>query len=532
MNKPARILFDLFLFALVAAGLVFRFSWTNWNEGADLHPDEYGLTSSITGMDMPDSLADYFNTRLSTISPYQKYDLAGNPTLSGVDNRMRWGQWPIIIIRATAEATGNTGYSELRLLGRRLCALADALSLLVIYLIGRRLYNHRTGLLAAALSALAVMQIQQSHFMTTDAFVVLFTALAMYAAVNVAQKPIYTAGAGQTANPPWGWYLLFGVFFGMAVASKINLAVLAAMIVLAAAASVWEISSLKSLPAKMLRQVFVALLLAGLVSILTFRVTQPMTFRATSGDTTLLTLTPNADWVDSMEVAQAESSGVNAGPPGEQWTNRIPLVFPWVNMVVWGLGPLLGITAWAGLIWAAVRMLRSHQEGLVHLLPVFWAGGYFLFMGSRHVMSMRYFLPIYPFLCLLAAWALLEWIERARTKLLPVTAAVLVLLGSLAWAQAFVQAVYLQSNTRVEATRWIFANIPAPITLHLETEDGPRSLPVAANDGQMIADGMPFTTLVVSPTGGQLSSIDIAHIRPALPGQGNLTVKVQLFDNA
>ncbi len=111
-------------------------------------------------------MADYFNTRISPISPYQKYDLDGNPTVSGPDNRMRWGQWPIILIRAAAELTDNTGYTELRLMGRSLSALADTLSLLLIFLIGRRLYSTRTGLLAAALSALAVMQIQQSHFMT------------------------------------------------------------------------------------------------------------------------------------------------------------------------------------------------------------------------------------------------------------------------------------------------------------------------------------------------------------------------------
>src|SRR5690606_27743442 len=51
-----------------------------------------------------------------------------------------------------------------------------------------RLYSYRVGLLAAALSALAVMQIQQSHFMTADNFGTLFTALAMGAAVMIATE--------------------------------------------------------------------------------------------------------------------------------------------------------------------------------------------------------------------------------------------------------------------------------------------------------------------------------------------------------
>ena len=45
---------------------------------------------------------------------------------------MRWGQWPIIILRAVGEMTGNTGYDEIRLMGRELSAIADILSVLLL----------------------------------------------------------------------------------------------------------------------------------------------------------------------------------------------------------------------------------------------------------------------------------------------------------------------------------------------------------------------------------------------------------------
>jgi hypothetical protein len=217
------VLVDAFLVVLIVIGIFFRFNWVNWNQDTDIHPDEYGLTSTLTQLSIPKSLGDYFNTRLSPLSPYQKYDVEGNPTTAGPDNRMRWGQWPIILIRFGAELVHKTDYGNIRLFGRRLSALADTLALLALYLIGRRLYSHRVGLLAAALGALAVMQIQQSHFMTVDNFAVLFTALALYGAVRVAQR----------GN--WKWYVFFGVFAGMAVASRINLALIFAEIAVAAA---------------------------------------------------------------------------------------------------------------------------------------------------------------------------------------------------------------------------------------------------------------------------------------------------------
>src|SRR5512141_2085520 len=104
MKRSISLLFNLLLLALIAAGVVFRFAWVNWNEGADLHPDEYGLTGTISALRVPTSWAEYFNTRISPLSPYQKYDLSGQVTQDGPDNRMRWGQWPITLIRLAAEA--------------------------------------------------------------------------------------------------------------------------------------------------------------------------------------------------------------------------------------------------------------------------------------------------------------------------------------------------------------------------------------------------------------------------------------------
>ena len=122
------------------------------------------------------------------------------------------------------------------------------------------------------------------------------------------------------------------------------------------------------------------------------------------------------DPVAGLDYARRLNSGEDpGGPPGVQWTNRPALVFPWINIVFWGMGLPLGLTAWAGLAWALRRSYRG-GEWKRHLLPLTWAGGYFLFMGTRWVKSVRYFLPIYPFLALLAAWALLELWRRVRDE--------------------------------------------------------------------------------------------------------------------
>lgn len=525
-RQVGALLFDLLLVALIWFGIGLRFNWVNWSEGTDLHPDEYGLTSTLTRLQIPATLEDYFNTRISPISPYQRYDENGAPTVPGPDNRMRWGQWPIILLKLAATLTDNTGYSEQRLLGRALSAAADMFAVLLIIVIGTRLYNQRVGLLAGALSALAVMQIQQSHFMTSDNFGTLFVAVGMYAAVRVAQ-----AGPGSRAM--WGWATAFGVCFGMAVATRINLAPFFGVLMVAVLAAFWPRlqrggwlnTAAWSLP-------LAVLALAGVMSLLTFRVTHPMSFRAETGDTTLFTLTPNKDWLDSLAVASAESSGQAGGPPAEQWTNRPTLVFPFVNMVLYGLGLPLGVMAWLGVLWAGWRTLK--HDWRVHAVPLVWALGFFLFMGTRWVMSVRYFLPIYPFLALFAAWALYEIWARVRARparWAQVGAAALFALtvgGTLSWAWGFTN-IYRAGNTRVNASRWIYQNIPAPLNVRIQLADGtvyneplpfPPDLPLTADQVYQVN----FRAQVTGHVVGVYAARAINTLNLAAPGQLNVTL--------
>jgi hypothetical protein len=185
----AGLALEAVLVSLIWVGVFLRFHGDDWSQGANLHPDEYGLANTLSQLALPRSIGEYFNTRLSPLSPYQKYDGNGQPAAAGADNRMRWGQWPITIIRCAAEEAGLTGYGELVRLGRRLSALADCLTLLFLLLIGCRLYGRRIALLATALSAMAVMPIQQSHFMTVDTFAALFTVAAIYCAGRFRSPP-------------------------------------------------------------------------------------------------------------------------------------------------------------------------------------------------------------------------------------------------------------------------------------------------------------------------------------------------------
>jgi hypothetical protein len=497
---------EIALAALVLVGISFRFTGNDWSEGTTLNPDELGVNNVISGTHLPASIGEYFNTRISPLSPYEKYDPAGNVIGQGPDPGWVWGQWPNILIRATAEALtgvqqavvpavneiisnacGNpdspaldspscqalqivdyTNYGEIRLLGRFLSALTDTITLLVLLAIGLRLYNRRIALLGTALSALAVTQIQQSHFMTIDNFGVMFAALGMYCAVRAAQRGGFR------------WYALFGCFYGMTLASRPNFAPLGAMIAVAVLIGQWD--RIKNLTLPQLSRYGLPIAMFGLAvfaTVLSFRIAQPMAFRESTGDTGFITFHLNPDWLERMRYAEQVSggSGYIAGyPPAEHWANRPAIISPLVSIVLWGLGLPLGIAAFAGLLWAGYRAYRG-EEWKQHTLPVLFTGGMFLFLGIRWVKEMRYFLVIYPYLCLLAAWALIElWNIAAKTrgswkKALAGLAIGIVVIGSLAWAWKFSE-IYRTENTRLAASRWIFQNFPAAFRLSMRLPSG------------------------------------------------------------
>src|SRR5258707_8248513 len=251
MNRREKYswLYDvLFLLVLLLAGYL-RLTGVNWGEGQNQHPDENflsGVLGSLQAHKCADpaltvdacpldqrrwmSIGDYFNSKTSTLNPYNR----------GFTFFV-YGDLPMTIVRVVAEASNNL---DVKILGRQFSALADLFTILILYFIVARLYDRRIALLATLFSALTVMQIQQSHFFTTDLFVNPFAFLAIYFAVAIAdvrgpsaenaerraensetivetQQTQFPTLKSLLSNHLFLSSLGFGVAYGMALASKV-----------------------------------------------------------------------------------------------------------------------------------------------------------------------------------------------------------------------------------------------------------------------------------------------------------------------
>jgi YYY domain-containing protein len=539
------------LLSVVALAALLRFAGLDWDQNHHLHPDERFLTIVATQVQSTDPLT-YLRTSESPLNPYnagQNFYVYGNFPLTVT--RLA-GEWLVKACAALIDtcAYGYTSYDGIHLVGRALSGLLDMLSVVLIFFIGRRLYDWRVGLLGALFSAVAVMPIQQSHFFTMDNWAAGLTTLGMYAAVR-----------GGERGDQQRWWLLFGVALGLAVSSRVNVAPLAAMAPISG--GIWLLrrgeGSLAYLRTQVgavdLQRVVFGVILAAFVSLLTFRLAQPYAFM----DATLARQTGleqagvepgtlevllkslvglNPQWRANMEEIQRLQSPDASFPPALQWTDRAPLLFPWTNMVLYGMGLGAGLLAWFGFGWALWRIARGRPDWLAHLLPVAWIGLYFVFMGTRWVKSIRYFLPVYPFLLLLAGWALVALWRKAgqRRRHAAEARAAVLLLGliafvlSLSWAMSFVR-IYQEPVTRISASTWMYENIPSGATLLYEFDGRREELQLPLRGYEFTPEGFPLTLTFTLGEEATLQGIRFNYLSDPQGDPDAETLLVRIFSS-
>src|SRR5512135_1787220 len=140
VNQPRRRTWflDLLLILILLVGAYLRANGLFWGEYQFLHPDERFLVWVGTDISPVHSLSEYFDTAHSSLNP---------------NNRGHgfyvYGTLPMFLARYVAEwQYGAADWVTMTKVGRALSALADLGTVLMVYLIGRRLYGRWVGLLA------------------------------------------------------------------------------------------------------------------------------------------------------------------------------------------------------------------------------------------------------------------------------------------------------------------------------------------------------------------------------------------------
>lgn len=387
------------LFLLAVSVRLYR---VNWDQRHFYHPDERAIGYAVD--------------RLS-FSPLQL-----NPHF------FAYGSLTLYVIKGATALLGNfheslRGYDASIFAGREISALLGAATAVLLAMLGVRMYGPQVGLLAGFLMAATVLHVQNSHFATSDVPLTFLVLLALYFLVRVVES-------GRLRH-----YLGAGIAAGLAIATKFS-ALPIFLAIGVAVLSRWLVEGRTS-RAPLRGAVLLLFVAFGFVLGQPYAILDFQAFRN--------------DIVEQSRMVR------HAGifPYTNQYIGVPKYLYDLRQMVLWGMGPLLGLAAVAGTIFCCGSAIRKRRTADIVLLA--WVLPFFAVTGSFDVKFPRYLLPIYPLLILWGAAGLWSW---AATRRAGKAALVVVLVATLAWLAAFMR-IYTRPHTVVTASEWFYRSVPA-----------------------------------------------------------------------
>lgn len=420
------------LIAIILFGFFLRIYNVNWDQNSHLHPDERFLTMVAGAMQMPSSVANYLNPQTSLL----------NPTNIGFDFYV-YGIFPVTLTKGISLLFHTDTYDLITLNGRTLSAFFDTLVLIGIAVVGllwekKYSFDPWMKVFAVFVYAIAVLPIQLSHFFAVDTFLsaCIFGAFVFIILYENYQKVIFV--------------VISGIFLGLALASKITgvfVIPLLCYFILPDVKPIYHIKKYKPYVLQIIISTFILLL----TTYICLRLTDPYIF----ANGNLFDPHINQQFIHSIQTLQSESDKNAQFPPIVQWITKKPILFPLQNFVIFGFGVIASLLSILGIIY----IIKQRKKNFRLLIILAWIVVYFIYEGIQTASTMRYFLPLYPFLSLFAGIGL-YWIYKKSNLFVITIVGILLLI----WPMAFFS-IYTKPHTRITASVWIFQHIPADKTL-------------------------------------------------------------------
>ena len=468
----------LVILLLIGAGL--RLYRLNWDEFQHAHPDERHITWVATSISWPADSRVLFDPLRTTLNPFRWPPSSSSDV--GEPRAFTYGHFPLYLMAAAAQglshisspADGGTwaDYDHIQLVGRAISALFDTLTILLVFLLAKELFGEKAGLLAAAFQTFTVQHIQLSHFAAFDAIMATFVVMAVWLAVRGART-------GKARH-----FLLAGAAAGLAIGSLVRSAPVLLPVALAPLVRLEMERRQGRMDARRIWMLVGGAAGAVLIALLVFAITNPFA------------ILDYQNFLKNIGEQGRMVRGAVDWPFTRQYRGTIPYLYQIEQQVRWAMGWPLGIAAFAGLAWAVWRAVRGRAAAGEYIMLA-WVVPYFLINGAFMVKFMRYMVILTPFLGLLGAALLTTLAERlAGTRWRRLGPALIAV--ALAWTAAYALAfftIYTRPHTWIQASRWIYENVPDGSVIAVEHWDDELPKPLREPGMNSGAHGYQHITL-------------------------------------
>ncbi|MFA5363125.1 MAG: glycosyltransferase family 39 protein [Candidatus Omnitrophota bacterium] len=314
-------------------------------------------------------------------------------------------------------------YPVYYLLARLLSCAASFLSVYVLYILGKRLFNSAfLGMVCAAFLGFNVLSVKYAHYGVPDSVCVLFISASLLYALEIIKEP-------RVKN-----YVLCGLFCGLSLGSKFYGLIAAGALVCAYCVSSQE-DRKRSLG---------AFLLALSVGVFIFCAVSP--FHVVKFKEAITDFSVYLSEKGYMQAAVSRSSGL--------------LIYPFLFLqenIVGMAGVLSGIGGAAGMF------RKDRKRFAIVIVP---AAFFLLALGLEKGGTIQNVLPVLPFMSVAGAYFFSVLEKRVNRKLL--TAALFVFFLAPGIRAGIFDYYLLQKDTRVLAQEWLRDNIPEKTKIGFE----------------------------------------------------------------
>lgn len=405
----------IILILIVAIGGFFRFFKLDWGQGFFFHPDEYHITIAVNRLSFPDQM----NPRLFSYGSFSVYLIYFTK---------------LILEKIFFEKNLN-----IFLVGRFYSALFSTSTLVIVYLISKRLFRKKShAFLTTGLVALTPGLVQQAHFATPESNLTFFIFLSVYLLIKYLDSK-------QIKH-----FYFSALFMGVASGVKITALLLTPVLLFSL---FFEQTSIKQFTKRIKNGI-----LGVLIFLTAFFLVFPYSFLDYKG------------FQNSMKYESSVASGGQVVFYTRQFLDTTPILFQLEKILPYALGPsilLLGVSGFLIILRILGKGLISGQ-GLNPNWFIITTSFIFFFIPNSFLYAKwtRFIAPTFPFFAIFSIYAISK-LEKRRiifhTLILTLT------LTTLVWMLMFFS-IYLRNDVRQSATLWAKENLPQ--NSYILTEQG------------------------------------------------------------
>jgi hypothetical protein len=392
----------------------------NWGAPFYFHPDERNIASSVSQLKFPRQM---------------------NP------NFFAYGSLPIYTIYFTgvfANALSHTtlpitdvSFSQAIIISRFFSALFSLSLIPCAFLIGKKIKDEKTGLLAALFISTSVGLIQFAHFGTFEMWLTFFTLVLFGICLKIIEKKGFL------------YIILAGIILGILIGTKISHITLLLLPILALFFKISKLSITNTL--SFLKQITLLLITCALV----FSITNPYV------------LFDYHSFKSSMGYESQVAFGTLPVFYTGEFKDSIPIVFQFLHVYPFILNPVLTVLFIPSFIYLLLIAIKRKHIPFMLLASCFML--LFFSQAFLYVKWTRYMIPTLPFIYLICAVALSLLI---RHKFFPKYLILGLLIGiNFLFSISYFITAFLQEDTRIAAKKIATQFIPPTTPILSEVYD-------------------------------------------------------------